>query len=273
MTDRRFHRANPRIAHSTLAGKVAVPVTEGRPVRVALPVADLRRAPGGSRDKQMLMGQPFQVLEDHDGWVFGFDPVDGYVGYLRSRAVADLPAPTHRVRARMAHVYAEPDIKAAETALLSFFSGVVVKEEAGDFLGLQGGGFVARPQLAPVSWRAGDPAGIAELFLGTPYLWGGNTGWGVDCSGLVQLAFHAAGRVCARDSDVQARAGTPVATRADLRRGDLVFWRGHVGMMLDHARLIHANAHHMCVAVEPLDAAIARIGTREFGQVTGFRRM
>ncbi|WP_146346245.1 C40 family peptidase [Phaeobacter marinintestinus] len=272
MTDRRFHPANSHIALKSGTVDVSVPTTDGTLIRIASPVVDLCETPKGARDKQMLHGWSFRVLEMRDGWAFGVDPVDGYVGYLPQAAVTALPEATHRVCIRSGHIYSKPDIKAPETETLSFFSEVTVTGAEGDFLALEGGGFMARQHLAPLSWSAHDPADIAELFLGTPYLWGGNTGFGIDCSGLVQMAFYAADRSCPRDSDLQARIGTPVDSRTDLQRGDLVFWKGHVGMMLDRHRLIHANAHHMRVAVEPLDSAVERINAKEFGQVTGFRR-
>ncbi len=272
MKDRRFFPANDRIAHTSLDGQVSLPVTEGSVLRVTVAATDLRSAPAGPRDKQLLHGWSFRVLEQRNGWAFGFDVVDGYVGYV---AAADLGAhsdPTHRIQARQTHIYSEPDIKSPEIGMLSFLSEIAVTDTTVGFHALKGGGFVPAQHVAPLSWRAEDAAGTAVLFRNTPYLWGGNTGWGLDCSGLVQLALHAAGQGCARDSDLQANIGHPIEHQSDLMRGDLVFWNGHVGMMLDPDLLIHANAHHMAVAVEPLADAIARIGQKEFGAVTGFRR-
>jgi len=148
----------------------------------------------------------------------------------------------------------------------------VVAEANGRFLRAEGSGWFAADHLSPVGVFAEDMAAIAEQFLGAPYLWGGRESLGLDCSGLVQQALFACGRACPRDSDQQALLGT--ATRADaLRRGDLVFWRGHVGMMLDAARLLHANAHHMAVAVEDLAAAMARIEAGGGGRPTAYRRI
>lgn len=249
-----------------------MPVTEGTLLRVAVAATDLRCAPGGARDKQLLHGWPFRVLERRDGWAFGFDVVDDYVGYVAESDLDALPDPTHRIGVRETHVYSEPDIKSPEIGMFSFFSEVSAADAEAGFHALEARGYVPEQHVVPLAWATDDAADIASLFLNTPYLWGGNTGWGIDCSGLVQLALYAAGRSCARDSDVQASIGSPVETRSDLKRGDLVFWKGHVGMMLDANRLIHANAHHMAVAIEPLDEAIERIGKREFGAVTGFRR-
>ena len=126
--------------------------------------------------------------------------------------------------------------------------------------------------LAPIG--AGfetDAAGVALRFLGAPYLWGGRESLGLDCSGLVQQALAACGKACPRDTDMQAGIGVAVAP-GDLARGDLVFWKGHVGMMLDAERMVHANGHHMATVVEPLAEAIARIEAAGYGPPTAYRR-
>jgi len=271
VTDRRFLRANGRVAHVSLEGRVqADRFVEGEPCRVTASVCDLCRAPCGPRDKQLLRGWPFSVLERRDGWAFGFDPVDGYVGYLPETALGPPFRPTHRVVARASHVYAEPDVKAPETAALSYFSELRVTGSAGRFLALHGGGYVPAQHVAPVDRVAEDPVGIAEMFLGTPYLWGGDSAGGIDCSGLVQLALRATGRPCPRDSDQQMTLGAEVA--GELARGDLLFWKGHVAMVVNAARLIHANAHHMAVVHEGTGAAIARIAAQGDGPVLARRR-
>lgn len=241
-------------------------------MQVAAPFTDLCRTPGQGRDKHLLMGQQFRVLGSTDGWAYGFDPIDGYVGYALENDLAPHQSPTHRVSVRSAHIYSKPDMKSVEIAAVPFFSELAVTTVADGFATLAQGGFVATQHIQPLSWCADDPATIARIFFGTPYLWGGNTGFGIDCSGLVQMSLYAAGRACPRDSDLQEAAWPLEINRPDLRRNDLVFWKGHVGMMLDNTTLIHANAHHMQVVAEPLDQAIKRIGAKEFGAVTGFGR-
>jgi cell wall-associated NlpC family hydrolase len=132
---------------------------------------------------------------------------------------------------------------------------------------------VPKPHLRPISHPFRDPVTVAQLFFGTPYLWGGNSAFGIDCSGLVQAALLACGIACPGDSDLQAALGNTVPDDAPMLRGDLIFWKGHVAMVVDDQTLIHANAHHMAVAYEPIDAAIARIKAQGGGTVTGRRRL
>lgn len=272
MTDRRFHWANAHVAHQSLEDRVEAPVfTTGTTTTCTRPVVDLRASPDGARDKQLLFGQAFCALDSRDGWTFGYDPVDGYCGYVRDAVLGLHVEPTHRVTARSTHLYQAADIKSREIAALSFGARLTVVDTQGRFAALADGSFVPAMHISPVATQSTDIALTAEAFLGTPYLWGGNSGFGIDCSGLVQLALHAAGRTCPRDSDLQAREWQDVGNRP-LARGDLVFWDGHVGLLLDANTLIHANAHHMAVAIEPLATARERIAQMEFGDVTTIRR-
>lgn len=275
MSDRRFLAANTRVAHDSLRGQIDAPhFAQGMLKRCALPQADLCRSPGGSRDKQLLFGQPFRVLETQDGWAFGFDEVDGYVGYLPENAICDLPPPDHRIGVRLAHIYSEPDFKSPETGLLSFFSEVSATCETERFSRLAQGGYIANAHLMPFSSYAKDPVEIAQMFLSTPYLWGGNTGTGIDCSGLVQLCAYATGRASPRDSDMQeATLGQTLPEDAALQRGDLLFWKGHVAWVADPDTILHANAFHMAVSYEPMQEAINRIDAQGDGPVTARKRL
>jgi cell wall-associated NlpC family hydrolase len=220
---------------------------------------------------QLLLGERFAVYDTAGGWVWGQAEADGYVGYAPDACFGpDTPPPTHRVAALQALVYPEPDLKTRPFAAAPYGAPVAAGPAPGPWLELAEGGFVPLPHLAPLSAKAADWVAEAERFLGAPYLWGGRSAAGVDCSGLIQIARQAAGLPCPRDSDMQQRA--PGRDVERLRRGDLVFWKGHVGVMLSPTRLLHANAFHMAAVAEPLAEAEARIAGSGGGPVTARRR-
>ena len=263
MSDPRLTLARPDLADASLEGLVSAKVyATTRAHRCAVPAAGLRRAPDAAAEQldQLLYGEGFDVLEAKDGWGWGQARRDGYVGYVR---LADLSeeaiAPTHRVSALRAYAFSRPDIKSLPVGLLSLNALVRIDSEEGRFLKDADGGWIAANQLSAVGVFETDPAAVSERYLGAPYQWGGRESLGLDCSGLVQQALYACGLACPRDSDQQAQIGVAVEQDA-LARGDLVFWKGHVGMMLDEARMIHANAFHMQVSIEPRTEALARIG-------------
>lgn len=236
--------------------------------------AALRRAPSPAAEQadQLLFGEPFEVLDEADGWAFGQAKRDGYVGYVEAAALAAPGrAPTHRVRALRSYGFSAPSIKASTVGLYSMNALLAVEERDGRFLKTAGGWFVEE-HLAPIGEAEPDYVAVAERFVGTPYLWGGRESLGLDCSGLVQQALYAGGHNCARDSDQQAAMGVPVDP-GGLRRGDLVFWHGHVAMMTSATDIVHANAYHMAVVVEPLAGAIARTASRGGGPPTAYRRL
>ena len=265
--DRRLWPANERVAHTELAGKVDVPMVESVLKCIVVPVADLCRSPGEGRDKQLVFGQAFEVLETRDGFSFGRDPGDGYVGYLAEGCLGSAREASHCVTVRSAHVYSAPDFKSPERLHLPFGALLDVVGDQDGYLKLGTGGWMMAQHVSEVK---SDWVSVAEMFLGTPYLWGANTAFGIDCSGLLQSAMHSAGLACPRDSDMQEAAFAEA--QGAYQRGDLVFWKGHVGILLDGETLLHANAHHMAVAKERLAEAIERIGAREFGDVTKVAR-
>jgi cell wall-associated NlpC family hydrolase len=274
--DPRTTLARADLAAEALDGVVRAARFEApKRLRVAAPSARLLAAPdgGGEQRDQLLFGEVFDVLERDEGYAWGQAVRDGYVGYVETDALAADPIePTHRVSALRTYAFEAPSIKARAFGPLSLNALVQVGDAQGEFVEASGAGWIPASHLAPIGAAFAEPADIAERFLGAPYLWGGRDSVGLDCSGLIQQALYAAGLACPRDSDQQAALGVEVAADG-LRRGDLVFWRGHVGMMLDARRLIHANGHHMAVAVEPLAEAVGRILAKGGGEPAARRRV
>ena len=274
--DHRLTLARPDLAAQALEGLVrATRYAPTTPMACLSPAAAIRRDADLEAEQldQLLFGESFDVLETAGGWAWGQARRDGYVGFV---ALDDLrpepPAATHWVSALRAYAFTAPSIKSRIRGLYSMNALVAIEAREGRFARASGAGWFVEAQLSPIGQVEPDPATVAERYVGAAYQWGGRESLGLDCSGLVQQALLACGRACPRDTDMQAQIGQPIA-REDLRRGDLVFWLGHVGMMQDEIRLIHANAYHMAVAIEPLGAAIERIGRTETGQPTGFRRV
>ena len=232
---------------------------------VSAPFTDVYAEPvitDASPNTQLLFGEPFVVYEAEEGWAWGQALIDDYVGYVR---IDDLiPADeyaTHRVSHIRTYVYPEPSVNSAPEALLSLNSRVTVVEEGCEgFLRLSDGAFVPAVHLTSVTApSARTPADVAEMFLYTPFLRGGRTSIGVDDAALVQLAITACNAACPRESDLQEMSVGYSVTADDLERNDLVFWRGHVGIMADRTHLIHADELKMCVRREPLIDVIERM--------------
>jgi cell wall-associated NlpC family hydrolase len=265
--DPRTTPARADLAAAHLRGKVkADRFAEGIVHRVVEASAPLRHAPAPDAmlDSEMLHGEEVTVYETSDeGWCWGQTERDGYVGYLPANALAGgRTGATHRIAALHTFVFPAPDIKAPPIVALSFASRVMIVRNEKDFGITADGGFIPTIHLAPLAAVEPDFVATARRFLGVAYLWGGRTGFGLDCSGLVQLSLQAAGIECPRDSDMQAKLGAEVSFSGDLKalsRGDLICWKGHIGLVAEGARLVHANAFHMAVAEEPLAEAIGRI--------------
>lgn len=279
--DPRITLARPDLTSSALEGLApATRYANTIPRQCVVPIAAIRKtlAPGSEQVDQLLFGEAFEVLEDHGGFAFGQATRDSYVGYVDLGALSSpIMAPTHRVTALRTYAFAEPGIKTTPLGLYSTNTLVTVEAREGRFCKIARSGWMVAEHLAPIGEEIDDdPAQVAERFLGAPYLWGGRSSLGLDCSGLVQQALYACGRGCPRDSDQQQALGSPLEIGADLQgvqRNDLVFWRGHVGIMLDGERLLHANAHHMTVAIEPLAEAAKRIEGAGSGPPVRYRRL
>lgn len=276
LTDPRLTAANGRVAHLSLRGHVkADRFVAGETARIAVPLADLLARPDGPRNRQLLCGEAVLLLERAERHGFVQSDRDGYCGWLDLAAIRTDHAVTHRVIAPATLLYASPTIKRREIGSLSFGSLLAIRTEEGRFDETMDGLFVPHVHLAPLANRMSNPASVAEMFLGTPYLWGGNSRAGIDCSGLVQAALIACGIACPGDSDLQFRAlGRPLAADELPKRNDLYFWKGHVALALDEKRIIHANAHAMAVTIESADTAMTRTAQAEgMSAFLGIRRI
>lgn len=280
LPDRRLNAYRSDLAEEALRDIVAAGrYTAGTPARVAVPVAAMRQRPDSAAgiDTELLFGETLRVLDRADGWAWVKSDVDGYVGYVPEAGLSPTDAAaTHMVAVPRTFAYTGADLKTPAAFPLSLGSRLIITGESETrgtrYLGVGGGLFVVAAHCAAVGVPVTDDyVSIAARLLETPYLWGGRSGFGIDCSGLVQLSMMMAGRPAPRDSDMQASGlGTPIE-RGDLQRGDLVFWKGHVAIMEDAQTILHANGNTMSVAREGLDAAIERIGWL-YQQPTGYRR-
>lgn len=280
--DQRIHPIRADAASDAYRGKVDRPrYLPALRRRIAAASTLLYRGPGYDQpiDSEGLHGEDVDVFEMESGWSWVQLTGDGYVGYIESAALAETvqPAATHHVQSLRTYVYPQPSIKTRDKCLISMNARVSVASFDGQFAMLaDGAGYVFAADLLPNDQYQSDFVSVAERFLHTPYRWGGRTSLGLDCSGLVQMALRAAGVSAPRDTDLQERAiGKALPDPSDfscLQRGDLVFWKGHVGIMSDADTLLHATGHYMRVVAEPLLQAAERIKTQ--GQaVTGIRRL
>jgi cell wall-associated NlpC family hydrolase len=278
--DPRLTPARSDLAAKQLEGTVpAARYVEGCVLEVVAPAAPLRREPrpDAALDTEALKGERVTIYDaNEDGWSWGQLAADGYVGWLPSAALAPPgPAPTHKVAALRTLVFPGPSIKLPPLEALPLGAKVAVARVAERMAITPSGAYLPAAHLAPIDSHESDFVAVAERFVGVPYLWGGKTALGLDCSGLVQVALTACGMACPRDSDMQEAAlGERVAAGGDFsdwRCGDLVFWKGHVGIVRDRTSLLHANGFHMAVAIEPLAEALARISATG-SEVTSVRR-
>ena len=277
LPDPRVNAWRADLADIALRGRVDAP-------RYAAPVAHRLTAPAPHTMRlspaadavavsELLPGERFDVIDIAGGWAWGFSATDHYVGYVEADVLGEgALAAAHRVAVPLALAFAAPDIKTPVRRLLPLNAPVAAQPAGEKFLRTAEGDYVHRRHLADVGCVADDPVAVAMSFAGTPYRWGGRTRLGIDCSGLVQTALHACGIACPRDSDMQALTLGDAAD-GELRRGDIVFFPGHVGIMVDGKQLLHANAFHMSTLVESLADVVARLAPDHAEPVTAVRRL
>ena len=273
--DKRLTPARPDLAAAHLKGKVeAARFVEGEKYSVWAGRTSLLGGPQALAEQvsELIFGEEFIVYEVKENRAWGQTVGDHYVGYANVMALGAVMRPDKRVTALMTPVFTVPSIKAPVSIHLPLNAALEQDGIEGDFIKLKSGGFVHHRHLAPLDEFATDFVSVAERFIGAPYVWGGKTAAGLDCSGLIQTSLQAAGIHAPRDTDMQEKAlGLPVNI-GDVQRGDLVFWKGHVGVMTGKQTLLHANAFHMEVFAEPLDQAVTRIQATA-GPITSIKRL
>jgi cell wall-associated NlpC family hydrolase len=277
--DKRLHAFRHDLADARLKGSIDVEhYVEGKSMEVIAPVATMHREPSISAAQitQALFGEKIMAFEDKEEWVWCQLERDGYVGYIsKASASKDVTNPTHRVAVPSTYMYLQPDIKSQPAVALPMNARLEIIESNEKFSKLSNGKYVFTRHIKPLSEVETDFVSVAEMFCDVPYYWGGKTAQGLDCSGLVQTSLEACGMFSPRDTDMQeTQLGQNLLINDldGLRRGDLVFWKGHVGIMTDQKTLLHANGYHMMTVKEPLAEVVSRIASTD-GQVTSIKRL
>jgi cell wall-associated NlpC family hydrolase len=267
MDDPRLTPARPDLAALYLKGKIeAARYVAGETFEIIDSIAPLRGEPSSNAMllTQALKGERVTIYDRNgEGWAWGQLNSDGYVGWLPDRALAKpVAAPTHKITALRTFTFPGPSIKLPPVETLVMGALITVTHEDGAFAVTRDGWYLPLPHVGTIDRHADDFVGVAEQFAGTPYLWGGKSSLGIDCSGLVQVSLNAAGTGCPRDSDMQQDSlgrALDASESKRLRRGDLIFWKGHVAIVRNADTVVHANAHHMATTIENTSNAIARI--------------
>jgi cell wall-associated NlpC family hydrolase len=279
MLDKRLNAYRQDLADINLKGKVDSKLFRaGALMQLKVPITTLHRAPAhdAPQETQALLGETCTVFDVAEGWAWVQLTHDNYVGYLRHEFLnAHVHAATHKINVPSTLLYPTASIKTQPVKFIPMNAEISVTAVSGSFFELATGGFIFADHAAPLTQTKSDFVAAAEQFLNTPYLWGGKSFHGIDCSGLVQTALHACGKFCPRDADMQEdQLGSPllINNRDGLKRGDLIFWVGHVGIMRDKETLLHASGHQMQVVSEPLNVADER--TKAKGKdITSTRRL
>ena len=272
--DPRLTPANQNVACSSLRGQIEhTNFVEGQNYQVNVPFVDLLGAPGGERNRQLIYGSKVKYFGETDGWAFIQNTYDDYVGYVPQETISLDTNKTHIVSAPLSHVFSEPNIKAKNIATLPLTAKVSGKKVENGFLETELGWIPIR-HLQLKTKFATNPVEVAKLFLNSPYLWGGNTSLGIDCSGLIQVSMSLCGLRCPGDSDQQlAKLGQNIDIDTTQEKGDILFWKGHVALALNARQVLHANAYHMSTVIEELSEAVIRIKNQEGNDIIARKRL
>lgn len=272
--DPRLTPANQNVACSSLRGQIEhTNFVEGQNYQVNVPFVDLLGAPGGERTRQLIYGSKVKYFGENDGWAFIQNTYDSYVGYVPGETINLDTNKTHIVSAPLSHVFSEPNIKAKNIVTLPLTAKVSGKTVENGFLETELGWIPVRHVKLKTKF-ATNPVEVAKLFLNSPYLWGGNTSLGIDCSGLVQVSMLLCGLSCPGDSDQQlAELGQNLDVGTTQEKGDILFWKGHVALALNARQVLHANAYHMSTVIEELSEVVFRIKKQEGNEIIARKRL
>ena len=272
--DPRLTPANESVACSTLKGKIKHSnFVEGKNYQINVPSVDLLGAPEGKRNRQLIYGSKVKYYDEVDGWAFIQNVYDNYVGYVPKNTIISETQKTHIVTAPLAHVFMEPNIKSKNIEMLPLAARVFGEVVENGFLETELG-WISVSQLKRKTELSKDPVEVSKLLQNTPYLWGGNTTLGIDCSGLIQISLLLCGIDCPGDSDQQMNTlGQNIDIGSPRKKGDIIFWKGHVAWALNERQILHANAYHMATVIEEANEAIERIKKQDNNSVIAHKRL